>query len=77
MLCRIQKLSLGIKHSSLNQVSIIFFTLLIICIFFFRHTPSPGDIKANAALPPVDLYQHLAPSRGKEFYITLNYIRTI
>ncbi|CAH1645732.1 unnamed protein product [Spodoptera littoralis] len=31
-----------------------------------RHTPSPGDIKASAALPPVDLYQHLAPSRAEK-----------
>ncbi|XP_075973194.1 uncharacterized protein LOC142974632 isoform X2 [Anticarsia gemmatalis] len=29
-----------------------------------RHTPSPGDMK-TPTLPPVDLYQHLAPSRDK------------
>ncbi|KAJ8727903.1 hypothetical protein PYW08_016288 [Mythimna loreyi] len=29
-----------------------------------RHTPSPGDIKASAALPPVDLYQHLGAARA-------------
>uniref|UniRef100_A0A2A4J4N5 Uncharacterized protein n=1 Tax=Heliothis virescens TaxID=7102 RepID=A0A2A4J4N5_HELVI len=28
-----------------------------------RHTPSPGDIKASAALPP-DIYQHLGQARA-------------